>query len=396
MKSGGDGMGFVSEKVSSLPAYLFSEFQRKKQLLKDQGKDVIDLGIGAPDLTPPSFVIEELHDQSTIPSNHRYSIYGGSDSFKEAVAYFYQTHYNVHLDPKTEILTLIGSKEGIVNLVQAVINPGDHVLVPDPGYPVYNTAVTLAGGKRIFFPLNENNGYTPDFISLNKTLNKRVKMMFLNYPSNPTAATVELETFKEAVAFAKKHQILLAHDAAYDLINFGNYKAPSILQVSGAKEVAVELGSLSKSFNMTGWRIGYAVGNKEVIKALATLKSNMDTSQFLPIQLAAARALKSDLQTVKQNNKIYHERMEVLHKGFMDLGFDVNKPRGTIFLWMKVPSGFTSASFADLVLEKAAVIVTPGVAFGENGEGYVRIAVTVGKERLEEVLDRLQKINFRR
>lgn len=385
-------MTFVSEKINTLPPYLFAEFQKKKKVLEKKGVDVIDLGIGAPDLPTPDFVIDRLVEEVKNPLNHRYSTYSGTQEFRQAVADFYKNHYKVDLDPDTEVLALIGSKEGIANLVQAVINPGDTVLVPNPGYPVYRTAVHLAGGNTVELPLDASNGYQPLLDQVSQVDSEAAKLMFLNYPSNPTAATVDSNVFLEAVSFAKKNNLLVANDAAYDLVTFGDYKAPSVLQAPDAKEYAVEFGSLSKSFNMTGWRIGYLVGNKTVIKALSTLKSNIDTSQFIPVQLAAATALGSDLTSVKANNNVFQKRMEKLYTAFQEMGLEAEKPNGTIFLWSKVPNGYTSASFANQLLESAGVIVTPGSAFGSLGEGYIRIALTVTSERLDEVIKRMKSM----
>jgi LL-diaminopimelate aminotransferase len=383
---------YVSNKVQDLPPYLFSRFQKRKEELVAQGVDVIDLGIGAPDLPTPNFIIEKLCEEVRHPVNHRYSPYDGTKEFREAVAYFYLNHYGVELDPETEILTLIGSKEGIANFIQAVINPGDSVIIPDPGYPVYQTAVHLAGGISTYLPLDSQNGYVPMFEKLTQQEKDDAKLLFLNYPSNPTAATVELKTFMEAITFGVKNQIAIVHDAAYDLVTFGDYKAPSILQVPDAKEVAVEFGSLSKSFNMTGWRIGYVVGNKELIKALHTYKSNIDTSQFLPIQKAAAHALRSDLAEVKQHSLIFKERMERMYQGLTEVGLKVEKPKGSIFIWPEIPDGYTSAEFAERLLEEAGIIVTPGSAFGPSGEGYIRISLSVQLERIDEVINRLKEL----
>ncbi|WP_339228532.1 aminotransferase class I/II-fold pyridoxal phosphate-dependent enzyme [Oceanobacillus sp. FSL K6-2867] len=384
---------FVSDVVKNMPAYLFSELNRKKKALQEKGVDVIDLGIGAPDLPTPDFIYDVLIKEAKQPANHRYSPYSGIQEFKEAVASFYEKHYSVDLDPSTEVLTLIGTKEGIVNLIQAVINPGDTVLIPDPGYPVYRMGVHLAGGDAVSLPLDEQNGYVPQYDSLTESEREAAKLMFLNYPSNPTAATVELSTFAEAVEFAVKNNILLAHDAAYDLVTFDTYKSPSVLQVPNAKDNAIEFGTLSKSYNMTGWRIGYVVGNKEIIQALATLKSNIDTSQFLPIQLAAATALRSDHRTVKENSAIFKKRMEKLHSALAEIGITANKPRGTIFLWADVPDGFTSAGFANKLLDELGIIVTPGTAFGPGGEGHFRISLSVSEERLDEVIKRMKNLD---
>ncbi|WP_181347966.1 LL-diaminopimelate aminotransferase [Thalassobacillus sp. CUG 92003] len=385
-------MTYGSEQVNSLPPYLFSIFQQKKKALQQQGIDVIDLGIGAPDLPTPSFIIQRLTEEAHKPENHKYSPYGGCLEFRQAVADFYHKHYNVRLDPETEVLTLIGSKEGIAHMISAVINPGDGVLIPDPGYPVYESAVHLAYGRGIPLPLDEKKGYAPAFHAVSRPDLERSKLMLLNYPSNPTGATVELDTFDEAVAFAKNHHFCVAHDAAYDLVTFADYQAPSILQVPGAKDVAVEFGSLSKSFNMTGWRIGYVVGNAELIRALSTVKSNMDTSQFLPIQKAGATALNSDFSCVTANNAIYQKRMETMHAAVEEMGMKAEKPRGTFFLWAKVPDGYSSQAFAEKMLDEAGVILTPGTAFGKRGEGYVRISLSVPSNRLNEAADRMKQL----
>ncbi len=383
-------MDFIANRVKQIPPYLFADFQKKKQALIAEGADVIDLGIGAPDGPAPKFIVEKMREEVEVPANHRYSPFQGVAPFREAVADFYQKNYGVSLDPNTEVLALIGSKEGIANLIQAVVNPGEGVLVPNPGYPAYKTAVHLADGVMQDFPLDPNNGFKPNWDEIN--VNKKTKLMLLNYPNNPTGATASIIDFKDAIKFAKENQILLAHDSAYSLVQFGDYEAPSILQVDGAKEIAVEFGSLSKNFNMSGWRIGYVVGNKEVIQGLATLKSNIDTSQFPAIQKAAASALVSDLAFPKENSRVFEQRMEMLHEAIQRLGLEAEKPEGTIFLWAKVPGDFTSAEFATLLLNEAHIIVTPGHLFGSVGEGYIRISLTVDLARLQEVVSRLEKL----
>lgn len=387
-------MSFVSNKVNDLPPYLFSEFQQKKKDLREKGVDVIDLGIGAPDLPTPDFIIDRLTEEARAPANHGYSTYSGIKEFREAVAHFYKRRYDVELDPETEVLAVIGSKEGIANLMQATVNPGEKVLVPDPGYPAYRTAVQLAGGISEQLPLDEANGYVPLYGHIDQASVNQAVLMLLNYPNNPTAATADYNTFLEAIAFAEKNQLLLVHDAAYDMLTFDGYEAPSVLQVPEAKACAVEFGSLSKNFNMTGWRIGYAVGNRKVIKALSALKSNIDSSQFIPVQKAAATALTSDYSAVDEHSKIYEERMETLYTSFRKLGIEADKPNGTIFFWAKVPDGFTSMSFAGKLLDEAGVIITPGNAFGSRGEGYFRVALTVSIDRLEEVIERMKQLNL--
>ncbi|WP_431799734.1 aminotransferase class I/II-fold pyridoxal phosphate-dependent enzyme [Halobacillus andaensis] len=386
-------MKYGSSQVNRLPPYLFSVFQQKKKELEARGMDIIDLGIGAPDLPTPPFIIERLIEEAKKPENHKYSPYGGCAEFKQAVASFYKRHYNVELDPDTEVHALIGSKEGIAHLIQAVLDPGDYVLLPDPGYPVYQSAVHLAYGVASPFKLVEEHGYIPQFKQIRASELNRAKLMLLNYPSNPTGATVEIGVFAEAVDFAQKNKLALIHDAAYDLVTFSTYKSPSILQVPGAKEVAVEFGSLSKSFNMAGWRLGYVVGNKDLIQALAVVKSNTDTSQFLAIQKAGAEALQSDLTAVKENNRIYYDRMKLMVNALQEMGLTAGEPRGTFFVWAKVPASFTSQSFAEKLLEEAGVIVTPGNAFGAGGEGYVRISLSTPVHRLREAVKRMKKMN---
>lgn len=385
---------FVAARVKSLPQYIFSEFNKKKLELQKQGIDIIDLGIGAPDLPTPPFVLKTLFDEVQNPENHRYSPYQGIREFREAVSQFYKTRYNVDLDPEKEVLMLIGSKEGIYHFIHTVIDQGDGVLLPNPGYPVYRIATQLAGGKIFDLPLTAENNFIPDLSTLSTEQVSQSSLMLLNFPANPTAATVDSEFFAEAIHFAKNNNLIVANDAAYDLVTFQDYIAPSLLQVPGAKDVAIEFGSLSKSFNMTGWRIGYAVGNSELIQALARLKSNIDTAQFIPIQKAASVALTGDFSTVQQNNREFAARMELMYRILVETGFELKKPRGTFYLWVKVPEGYSSLEFSGKLMEEAGIIVTPGNAFGSYGEGYFRIALTVAQERLLEAGKRLKNLSF--
>ncbi|MCD5322857.1 MULTISPECIES: aminotransferase class I/II-fold pyridoxal phosphate-dependent enzyme [Pontibacillus] len=387
-------MTFASDQVNSLPPYLFSVFYKKKKALEAQGVDVIDLGIGAPDLETPSFIIDRMTEEVRKPENHKYSPYSGIMEFKQAVASFYKRYHGVSLNPETEILTLIGSKEGLANVIRSVVNPGDGVLLPDPGYPVYQSAVHLAYGKTIPLPLNPADGYAPMYEKLSRDDLRKAKMMLLNYPGNPTGATAEYSTFSKALTFSEEHSLCLVHDAAYSLVTFGSYKAPSLLQVPGAKEQGLEFGSLSKSFNMTGWRIGYVAGNKDLIQAMSVIKSNTDTSQFIPIQQAGATALNSDLSTVRANNRTYEQRLENLLPVLKELNIEAEKPRGTFFVWAKVPKGYTSESFAEKLLTDAGVIVTPGHAFGVRGEGYFRISLCVPTDRLYEAVQRMKSLSW--
>ncbi|MBN6189084.1 LL-diaminopimelate aminotransferase [Aneurinibacillus sp. BA2021] len=378
------------QRIQNIPPYLFNEINKKKQSLIEQGVDVIDLGIGCPDLPTPQHIIKRLLEEMADSENFKYSTYGGCLEFREAVAKFYKERFHVDLDPETEILTLIGSKEGIAHFIPATIDPGDIVLLPDPGYPTYRTAVHLANGVPYSMPLLQENGFRPEFSSIPGHVAEKAKLMFLNYPSNPTAATADLDFFQEAVEFATRNRMMIAHDAAYQMVTFDGYKAPSILQVEGAKEVAVEFGSLSKTYNMMGWRIGYAVGNKEALTSLSVVKSNIDTSQFLPIQKAGATALSSDQGCVDTYNEVYRKRMEGILSALREIGIEAAAPKGSFFIWAPVPKGYTSVEFSTKVLEEAGVIVTPGIAFGEYGEGYFRISLSVPTERLQEAVQRIK------
>ncbi|MFT9846683.1 LL-diaminopimelate aminotransferase [Aneurinibacillus sp. REN35] len=378
------------KRVREVPPYIFETINQKKKQLIEAGIDVIDLGIGCPDLPTPPHIVTRLIEEMGDDRNFKYSTYRGCDEFREAVAAFYRKRFDSVLDPKTDVLTLIGSKEGLGHLIPAVIDPGDIVLIPNPGYPVYGTAVHLSGGIVYDMPLLKENQFRPDFSSIPSEVADKAKLMILNYPGNPTAATVDLSFFESAVAFAKENDIIIAHDAAYQMVTFDGYKAPSILQVKGAMEVAVEFGSLSKTYNMTGWRIGYAVGNKDVLDSLLVVKSNLDTGQFLPIQKAGATALTSEQQCVEAYNSIYKERMEAVLGALWSIGIEAEPPRGSFFIWAAVPSGYDSQKFAERILEQAGVVVTPGTAFGKYGEGYFRLSLSVPTEKLKEAMHRLK------
>ncbi|WP_027417389.1 LL-diaminopimelate aminotransferase [Aneurinibacillus terranovensis] len=384
-------MSYQSNRVGQIPPYLFAEINKKKAAMIEAGIDVIDLGIGDPDLPTPTHIVEKLIEEMQDPKNLKYPSFIGCNEFRQAVADFYERQYDVKLDPNTEVLALIGSKEGIAHLVPTLIDPGDTVLIPDPSYPVYRMATYLANGKSYSMPLKEENNFEPEFSSIPEEILERSKLIFLNYPGNPTAATVDLEFFNRAISFARDHQIPIAHDSAYNMVTFDDYKAPSILQVDGAKEISVEFGSLSKTYNMTGWRIGYVVGNKEIIKALSTLKTNIDTGQFTPIQKAAAFALNSDQSCITYHNQIYRERMTAMLDGLASIGVKVDTPKGSFFVWAPVPKGYTSTEFATSVLEQTGVIITPGNAFGSGGEGYFRVSLSVPNQRLYEAVDRIKQ-----
>ncbi|KIL78106.1 LL-diaminopimelate aminotransferase [Bacillus badius] len=384
-------MRYQSQRIAQIPPYMFAEFNKKKRMMQEAGIDVIDLGIGDPDLPTPQHIIDKLVEETADPQNLKYPSFIGCTDFRKAVAAFYQRQFHVELDPETEVLALIGSKEGLAHLVPTVIDPGETVLAPDPGYPPYRMAISLAGGQLYPMPLLEKNNFEPEFQNIPENTAAKAKLMFLNYPGNPTAATVDVDFFRKAVSFAKQHKIVIAHDAAYNMVTFDGYQAPSILQAEGAKEVAVEFGSLSKTYSMTGWRIGYAVGNKEVLRALSTYKSNTDTGQFTPIQKAAAHALTASQESIKTSNEIYAERMKAMTAALKTIGVNTGRTRGTFFIWAPVPDGYTSAEFADRVLEKTGVIITPGHAFGAAGEGYFRLSLSVPTARLTEAINRMKK-----
>ncbi|WP_026576907.1 LL-diaminopimelate aminotransferase [Bacillus sp. UNC438CL73TsuS30] len=384
-------MSFISKRIGQIPPYLFAEINKKKAAMIESGVDIIDLGIGDPDLPTPKHIVDKLVEELQDPYQLKYPSFTGCAEFRNAVADFYLRQFGVKLDPETEVLALIGSKEGIAHLIPTLIDPGDYVLIPDPSYPVYRMATMLANGQYFNMPLKIENNFEPDFTAIPRKIVEQARLMLLNYPGNPTAATVDLSFFNQAIAFAQKHQIPIAHDSAYNMVTFDEYKAPSILQAEGAKEVAVEFGSLSKTYNMTGFRIGYVVGNKEIIKALSILKSNTDTGQFTPIQKAAAFALNSDHSCVSKHNQIYQERMLSMVEGLKSIGVKAEPPKGSFFIWAPVPKGYTSSDFVTSVLEQTGVILTPGNAFGPSGEGYFRVSLSVPSERLQEAIERIKQ-----
>jgi LL-diaminopimelate aminotransferase len=387
----GESVNFHSDRIGQIPPYLFAEIKKKKAELIKQGIDIIDLGIGDPDLPTPQHIINKLIDEMHDPRNFKYPNFIGCNEFRHAVANFYYEEYGVIIDPDTEVLALIGSKEGIAHIIPTMIDPGDYVLIPDPSYPVYRMATLIANGQCFDMPLKRENNFEPDFTIIPNNILERSKLMFLNYPGNPTSATVDLHFFRKAVSFAKRNNIPIAHDSAYNMVTFNDYKAPSILQIEGAKDIVVEFGSLSKTFNMTGWRIGYVVGNKDIIKALSILKSNTDTGQFTPIQKAAAFALNSDKRCITNHNTVYKERMTAMIDGLYSIGIKVEPPRGSFFIWAPVPKGYTSVEFVKNVLDQTGVILTPGSSFGSCGEGYFRVSLSVPSIRLYEAVDRIKR-----
>lgn len=380
----------VARRLKTLPPYLFARIEQKIEEAKSKGVDVISLGIGDPDLPTPEHIVDVLVEQARNPENHRYPTSVGLLSFRTAVANWYEKRFGVSLDPRSEIVTLIGSKEGIAHISFCYLDEGDFALVPDPGYPVYSIGAALAGAGNYYLPLEEKNGFLPDLSSVPSDVARKAKLLFINYPNNPTGAIADKKFYQDVVSFARYYDIIVCHDAAYSEITFDGYVAPSFLEVEGAKEVGIEFHSLSKTYNMTGWRIGWAAGNAEVIKALATLKSNLDSGVFQAIQYAGIAALEGPQDCIEKMKAVYQERRDIAVAGLRSLGWDGSLPRATFYMWVRVPDGYDSTQFAEVLLEKAGVVVTPGVGYGERGEGYFRIALTVDKQQLEEAFKRIR------
>ena len=383
-----------AERLKRLPPYLFKEIDRKKAEVKARGVDIIDLGVGDPDLPTPPHIIEALKKAAEDPGNHRYPSYSGMGGFKEAVAEWYGRRFGVQLDPKTEVVSLIGSKEGIAHFPLAFIDPGDVALVPTPAYPVYHIATMFAGGESYFMPLLKENDFLPDLDAIPGEVAARARVMFINYPNNPTAAVADRAFFEKVVAFAKDQNLIVCHDAAYTEMGYDGYQPPSFLEVPGAKDVGLEFHSLSKTYNMTGWRIGFAVGNREAVDGLGAIKSNIDSGVFQAVQMAGIEAIAGDQACVDEMRTVYTRRRDLMVKGLEKAGFRLRVPRATFYLWVEVPAGYTSARVATRLLEEAGLVVTPGNGFGEPGEGYFRIALTQNRQRLAEAIERLQKLNL--
>ncbi len=379
-----------AERIRKLPPYLFARIEQKVAEAKEKGVDIISLGIGDPDKPTPSHVVEALREAALDSSNHQYPSSVGMLTYRQSVADFYKRRFDVDLDPRTQVVTLIGSKEGIANISYCYVDPGDVNLVPDPGYPVYGIGTLLAGGEPYLMPLLEENGFIPDLKAIPEEIARKAKLMFINYPNNPTGATCTLDFYREVVEFAKKYDIIVCSDAAYSEVTFDGYEAPSFMQVEGALDVGIEFFSLSKPFNMTGWRIAAAVGRADVVEALGRIKSNIDSGAFQAVQLAAKAGLDGTYEAVRDTQRVYSERMDVCVEGLRELGWNIEKPRATFYIWLKVPKGYTSAEFAEYVLEKAGVIITPGNGYGQYGEGYFRISLCIEKDRIREALKRMK------
>ncbi len=380
-----------AQRIIDIPPYLFAELDRRVAAKRAEGADVISFGVGDPDFPTPPHIVEALREAAGDPSTHHYPSYSGMPELRASIATWMQGRFGTKLDPDTEILPLWGSKEGVVHLPWAVVDDGDIVLCADPGYPVYDVGTRLAGGRPVPVPLRAPD-FVPDFGAVRADDAARAKMLWLNYPGNPTGATCDLAVFEEAVAFCKQHDILLAHDAAYSEITYDGYRAPSVLEVDGARDVAVELHSFSKTFNMTGWRIGWIAGAPDVVEALGRLKTNLDSGVFNAVQRAAIAGLEGPRDFLDEQLEVFARRRDIAVAGLRDAGLDPPTPKGSFFLWVRVPDGESSTSFAAKLLDEAAIVVAPGNGYGEFGEGYVRFSLTLADARVEEGMERIRKL----
>lgn len=378
-----------AKRITSLPPYLFAAIDRAKDDAIKNGVDVIDLGVGDPDLPTPSHIIDALCTSVRNPERHRYPSYIGMLSFREAASDWCEKTFGISPDPHDEVLALIGSKEGLAHIPLAFLNPGDIALVPDPAYPVYKIGTLFAGGVPYAMPLSAENGFLPDPDAIPDDVADDARLMFLNYPNNPTAAVADHSFFDEVVDFASDHDIIVVHDNPYSEITFDGYRAPSFLSSPGAMEIGIEMHSLSKTYNMTGWRIGFAVGNADIISGLGDVKTNIDSGVFEAVQEAGITALTGPQDCVHDMRRIYAERRDLLLSGLHALGIDAAAPEATFYVWAPVPDGYTSMSFSTMLLEKIGIVATPGVGFGEYGEGYVRFSLTSPLNRIGEAVDRM-------
>ncbi|HTB23567.1 MAG TPA: LL-diaminopimelate aminotransferase [bacterium] len=378
-----------SRALRSLPPYLFIEIDRKKKLALAAGVDLVDLGVGDPDRPTPPPLIRALQKAAAKAAYHQYPLGSGMPAYRQAVADWFKKRFKVSLDPASEVLATIGSKEAIGHFPIAFVDPGDVVLCPDPGYPVYAAGARFVGAVPVAMPLLRKNKFLPDFGAIDKKALKRARLMWLNYPNNPTAATCDLAFFRKAVAFCRKHSIILAHDMAYSEVYEGKAKPPSVLQVEGARDIAIEFHSLSKTFNMTGWRVGFAVGKAQLVAGLAAAKGNLDSGVVSAIQEMGIAALRAPDSLAKSVRSVYARRREILVGGLKDAGFEVFPSRAAFYVWIKVPAGRSSAEFCGLLLEKAGIVATPGNGFGAAGEGYFRLTLTAPEDRLRLAVKRL-------
>lgn len=383
-----------SDLLKSLPKQFFASLVQKVGAYTEKGADVINLGQGNPDQPTPKHIVERLKQAAENPVNHKYSPFRGLRSLKEAAAAFYKREYGVDLDPEEEIAILFGGKAGLVEIPQCLLNPGDTVLVPDPGYPDYWSGVELAKARMVTMPLREENAFLPYYADISADELDKAKLMFLNYPNNPTGAIADKGFFDQTIELARKNEICVVHDFAYGAIGFDGKRPQSFLQSEGAREVGIEIYTLSKTYNMAGWRVGFAAGNKSVIAAINLLQDHMYVSLFGAVQEAAAEALTGSQECVAELNELYESRRNILINGLKNIGWNVTAPKGSFFAWLKVPETFTSVEFADFLLEKAHIAVAPGVGFGDYGEGYVRVGLLTSEERLQEAVSRIESLEI--
>jgi LL-diaminopimelate aminotransferase len=378
-----------AERLELVPPYLFAELERKIEEKTRAGIDVISLGIGDPDLPTPPAVVEEMQRQVARPETHRYPSNRGLDAFREAVADFYSDRFGVPIEPETEVIPVLGGKEGVAHIALACLDPGEVCLSPEPGYPPYTSGPLFAGAELHYLALREELGFTPDLEAIPAQVLDRANLLFLNYPNNPTGAVAPPSLFANVVDLARRHDLIVVHDNSYSEIAFDGYRPPSFLQTDGAKDVGVEIFSLSKGWNMTGWRVGWVAGNSAVVENYRRLKTNLDSGMFEAVQLAGVAALTAARDFPAEMSAIYRRRRDLMVEALAAIGLAGSPPKATPYIWVRVPDGYTSASFTELVLEEAAVVVSPGPSFGRSGEGYVRLSLTVPDARLEEAARRI-------
>jgi LL-diaminopimelate aminotransferase len=384
----------VSERIENMPPYVFATMGQRIRELQARGRDVIRLDIGSPDLPPPDFIIEAMYRSAQNASHHGYSGFYGTPGLRQAVAGYYSRRFGVDLDPEKEVTSLIGSKEGIINVALAFVGPGDLVLVPDPGYPPYASGTLLAGGQPYHVPLLAENGFLPDLEAIPADVARAAKILWLNYPNNPTGATAPLDFFERAVEFARRYDLLLCHDNPYCDVTFDGYDAPSPLQVPGAIDVTIEFNSLSKTYNMAGWRVGMAVGSAVAVEALSRIKTNIDSGIFRAIQDAAVVALNGDQSWLVERNEIYRQRRDLILDALQAVGIRARKPLASLYIWAETPPGYAAAQFTTRLLEELGISVTPGTVYGPHGEGYMRLSLGMGTERVQEAMARLRAFKF--
>lgn len=393
-----EGSGAVvfkpANRIANLPPYLFAEADRQIAAKRAAGFDVVSLGIGDPDLPTPRWILDELHRSVEVPENHRYPDYYGLAELRRAIASWYMERFGVELHPDNEVVPLIGSKEGVAHIPFAFIDPGDVALVSDPGYPVYAMGTLLAGGEPYLMPLTPTNGFVPDLNAIPADVLRRARLMWICYPNNPTGAVAPEGFFERVVEFAARHNILVCHDNAYSEVSYDGYRPRSFLEVPGAKEIGVEFHSLSKSYNMTGWRIGMMVGNASAVSALGRVKTNIDSGIFQAVQYAGIAALTGDQSFMEERNSIYQRRRDLVISTLREIGMGATPPKASLYVWAPAPNGYTSLQFSLKVLDEIAVWITPGVGFGPSGEGFYRISLTTPADRLEEAMNRLRRLRL--